>query len=119
MENEIRRLERLALDGDYESRRRLHRALVRAGYLDPDQEELEAPQTEAEVAQDHYDDLWWHGNTGLKCGLWGGTSRWRFFDVDFNKSIFKAHHYWGHKWAPYRGKAKRTTLRTFRDGSHG
>ncbi len=71
--------------------------------------------TEWEEVQQDFDDLWWHGNTPRKCGLWGGTGIDRFWDVDFRKGVFKAHLTWGHRWGGE--NSKRQTLRTHRDGS--
>ena len=117
MDDQIRRLEREAARGGYEARRAWKRCLQWIGEPDPDQAELEAPATEWEEAQADYDDLWWHSNTPRKCGLWGGSGGWRFYDIDFKTAVFKAHLHWGHLWGGH--NSKRKTLRTHRKGSRG
>lgn len=108
MDNDIRRLERLAATGDYEARQRWKAALARAGYPDPDEEELNAPLTEAEEAQAAYDEIFWHRTKALRFG----------WDMEPRAGICKAHHTWGHRgWA--NRNSKRKTLRTHRDGSRG
>jgi hypothetical protein len=110
MDESLRRAEREAALDDYDARQRYRRMLVRSGQPDPF--ELEE-HSWVDGVQDGYDDLWWHGNTARKCGLWRGRDFW---DCDFKTSVFKAHHRWGHD--PYRGtNSKRKTLRTHRDGS--
>lgn len=115
MDDQLRRLERLAATGDRASRELWKAALVRAGFPDPDEEALKAPLTEWEEAQAHYDDLWWHASTPHKCGLWN-HSCFRHRDEDFAPSVFKAHHDWGHRWGGE--NSKRKTMRTHRNGKH-
>jgi len=116
MDDYLRRLERQAAYGDIAARQQWKAALERAGFPDPDEEAAKAPLTEWEEIQNDFDEIWWHGSTPLKCGLWGGrTGIGRFWDVDFSQSLFKAHHDWGHRWGD--PNSKRKTLRTHRDGS--
>lgn len=108
MDDNIRRLERQAASGDYEARLRWKAALARAGYPDPDEEELNAPLTEAEEAQAAYDEIFWHRTKALRFG----------WDMEPRAGICKAHHTWGHRGWKNRN-SKRKTLRTHRDGSRG
>jgi hypothetical protein len=106
MDDHIRRLERQAAAGDYESRRQWKAALVRAGFPDPDEEALKAPLTEWEEAQRIYDDLAWQRTTAGRMG----------WDWEPRSGCGKAHHTWGHRGWNNRN-SKRKTTRTHRDGS--
>lgn len=105
MDAHIRRLERRARLGDYEDRARWKAALERAGFPDPDLEEIRAPLTHFEVIQQDFDDIWWHS-----------TKRFRFgWDMDPIGGLIKAHNMGHHS---HRGEnSKRRTLRTHRNGS--
>ena len=102
MDDQIRRLERLAATGDYAARLQWRHALVRAGFPDPDAPD---PLTEWDEVQSRYDDLAWQRTTAGRMG----------WDYEPRSGCGKAHHTWGHRgWNP---NSKRKTMRTHRDGS--
>lgn len=119
MDEHLRRLERQVATGDYAVRQDWVRALIRAGYPDPDLVDLVAPMTEAECAQEDYDDTFWHADRRYRLQLWGGSENglgW-YCDNDFHTSLHKAHHTWGHRgWNNKNRKQK--TLRTHRNSKH-
>lgn len=108
MDEQLRRLERLASSGDYYARVQWKTALLRAGLPDPDAMALAGPLTLAEEIQEQFDDIWWHRRKCLRLD-WDG-------DPINSGGLYKAHHPWGHRgWGAK--NSKRQTLRTHRDGS--
>lgn len=107
MDEQIRRLARQVEAGNYQDRAAWKTALIRAGYGDPDLEEITAPLTYAEVVQQDFDEIWWHAAKRLRFG-WDWMPR---------GGLVKAHHPWGHRRGHGGENSKRKTLRTHRDGS--
>ena len=71
MDEQIQRTERDAAAGDPEAAAAWLRLCARRGLYFRDFPRKDEDPTEWEEAQKDYDDLWWHGNTPRKCGLWG------------------------------------------------
>ncbi len=107
MDEQIRRLERRAKDGDYQDRAYWKAALERAGHPDPDLAEIQAPLNHFEEVQEDFDEIWWHAKERLRFG----------WDWEPRGGLVKAHHSWGHRRGHRGENSKRKTLRTHRDGS--
>jgi len=115
VDQHLRRLEREAADGDYDAIKAYKHALMQAGYPDPDQEELEAPPSEAELWQQYYDDMAyqgrpWKGLLSMWCGLGccGCVAKQA-------KKLIKGKDWGFYDKQPLAKNSKRKTLRTHRD----
>ena len=107
MDEQLRRAERAAANGDPEAAAAWLQLCGRMGLFFRDHQPNEI-LSEAEDAQLDYDDIWWHRRKCLRLD-WDG-------DPINNGGLYKAHHKWGHRGWNNRN-AKRKTLRTHRDGS--